>query len=173
MTGSGSSSRSSFPRTSSQSSSGGAGTTSAAGILRLDPSRASTSRWRSSADSLAAPSSRSCVRCATKPLRRTRSSSSPCATGRRAPSECSSSPIRAAVPRHSPTGCRVASSGSAFTCRSAEPGLHTSRSCGSGVDRGSTRLSRRSGVSLHPEPLLSFHVCTRQGRGTRSWNRVR
>ena len=27
--------------------------------------------------------------------------------------------------------------------------------------------------SLRPEPLLSFHVCTRQGRGTRSWNRVR
>ena len=27
--------------------------------------------------------------------------------------------------------------------------------------------------SLRPAPLLSFHVCTRQGRGTRSWNRVR
>ena len=35
------------------------------------------------------------------------------------------------------------------------------------------RRCRRSGRSLRPEPLLCFHACTRQGRGTRYWSRVR
>ena len=69
--------------------------------------------------------------------------------------------------------CSAASNGSACTSRSGGRGCRTSRSCGSASDRGSSRRCRSSARSLRPGPLLSFHVCTRQGRGTRSWNRVR
>ena len=37
--------------------------------------------------------------------------------------------------------------------------------------RSSAARARRR--SLRPAPLLSFHVCTRRGRSTRYWNRVR
>jgi LigT like Phosphoesterase len=64
-------------------------------------------------------------------------------------------------------------SGGATTLPSAGPGFPTSPSCASGSARGSIRRCPGSGLSLHPGPLLSFHVCTDQGRGTRYWSRVR
>jgi hypothetical protein len=72
-----------------------------------------------------------------------------------------------------PSACSSVSSVSASTSGSVAAGCPTSRSCASASARGSTLRCRASRRSLRPEPLLSFHVCTRQGRGTRSWNRVR
>ena len=95
------------------------------------------------------------------------------ATGRRARSGWSSSPIRADGRPASPGACTVGWSGSACTCPSAGRGSRTSPCCGSARDRSWSRRSPISARSLHPGSLLSFHVCARQGRGTRFSNRVR
>ena len=170
MTGSGSSSRWSSRRTSSSTSSPGARSTWRAG----GPSRASTSRSPSSARALAASSSGSSAcsagrRLATEPFllepvryRETRS------VGMLVLDDPSgrATTLAERVQRRSRAPRRVRARASRLAAR-------TSRSCASASARGSTLRCRTWRRSLRPAPLLSFHVCTRQGRGTRSWSRVR
>jgi len=169
MTGSGSSSLSSFRQMSSRSSLHGASTISRAEGRR----RASTSRSHSSEASRTKRSTRSEASFARRLHSRQVFCSSPSATRRLARSACSSSPTRVG---------RLRGWLSAFTCawkRQAcigeRPGrgFRTLPSCAFAGDRSCPRRSPRSGNSLRPASLLCFHVCTRRGRGTRYWSRVR
>ena len=120
-----------------------------------------------------ASSTRSSLRCALRLPRALRSSSSRCATARRARWACSSSQTRAvrrpdlrAVSRHG------WSSSACIDARRVR-GSRTSRSCASGNVRACLRHRLQSDTSLRPASLLSFHVCARPGRATRSSSRVR
>ena len=162
-----------FPTASPSRLDDGAGATST-GAGR---SRASTSRWPSSARARALSSRRSSRRCARPRRLLGRSRSSPSATARPAPSGCSFSTTPRVRPHGSRSTCRSAWKPSASTSERRVHGFHTSPCFDFGSVRGSNRRSLRSGPrssrSLRPGRLLSFHACTRQGHGTRFSNSAR
>lgn len=135
--------------------------------------RASMSRSPSSEGDRGTSSTPFSPPCATPPPRHVRSSSSRCATTRRAPSECSFSVTRAGRRLGSHLLCRLGWSNSGCIDARRARGFHTLRPCASGSVHGWIHRFPGSGISHRPVPLLSFPVCARPGRATKRSSRTR